>query len=370
MVCHPVLPLQPAKQRKMTHEIIMQRCFDLARLDAGSVSPNPMVGAVLLHEGRIIGEGWHREYGKAHAEVNCLASVKEEDRHLIEKSTLYVSLEPCCFHGKTPACTDLILRSNIRKVVIACLDDTPEVRGKGVEILRSAGVEVLEGVLADAPFKPSDFRNTYVSKQRPFIQVKFAQSADGYMGVPGRQVWFSNHFSQVLAHKGRGEFDAILVGTNTSLTDNPSLTNRHWYGKSPLRIVLDKNRRLPSDFNLLRSNQGPTWVVCEQQLPADEPSDLLRFLKLSFDENLLENLLSQLFQHRITSLIVEGGAHTIQHFLDKNLWDEAAIFSTQLRLGEGIHAPTPKGMELARFSLATDCLTLIRNTDPRPLNFV
>jgi diaminohydroxyphosphoribosylaminopyrimidine deaminase / 5-amino-6-(5-phosphoribosylamino)uracil reductase len=369
MVCQSVLLLQ-CNKRKMTHEIIMQRCFDLARLGAGSVSPNPMVGAVLLHEDRIIGEGWHREYGKAHAEVNCLASVREADRHLIEKSTLFVSLEPCCFHGKTPACTDLILRSKIPKVVIACLDETPEVQGKGIEILRSAGVEVLEGVLADAPFKPSDFRNVYVSKQRPFIQLKFAQSADGYMGIPGKQVWFSNHFSQVLAHKGRGAFDAILVGTNTALTDNPSLTNRHWYGKSPLRIVLDKNRRLPSDSNLLRSDHEATWVVCEQQLPMDEPSNLLRFLELPFDENLLETLLSQLFRHRITSLIVEGGAQTIQHFLDKNLWDEAAIFSTQLRLGKGIHAPSPTGLEMARFHLGTDVLTVIRNTDPRPLNFV
>lgn len=346
----------------MTHEIIMQRCFDLARLGAGSVSPNPMVGAVLVHQGRIIGEGWHREYGKAHAEVNCLASVKDDERHLIEHSTLYVSLEPCCFHGKTPACTDLILRSNIRKVVIACLDETPEVQGKGVDILRKAGVEVTTGILADAPFKPSDFRNTFVSKKRPFIQLKFAKSVDGYMGVPGQQVWFSNEFSQVLAHKGRGEFDAILVGTNTALTDDPSLTNRHWPGKSPLRIVFDKNRNLTSDFNLLRSNQAPTWTVCAAMLPTDAPTDQIRFLELTFDENLLENLLAELFQYRITSLIVEGGSHTIQHFLDKNLWDEAAIFSTPLRLGAGIPAPTPLGAEMARFSLGTDLLTILRNT--------
>ncbi|MCC6725175.1 MAG: bifunctional diaminohydroxyphosphoribosylaminopyrimidine deaminase/5-amino-6-(5-phosphoribosylamino)uracil reductase RibD [Saprospiraceae bacterium] len=345
----------------MTHEIFMQRCFDLARLGAGQVSPNPMVGAVLVHEDRIIGEGWHREYGKAHAEVNCLASVQEKDRDLIEKSTLYVSLEPCCFHGKTPACTDLILRSNIKKVVIACLDETPEVQGKGVAILRSAGIEVVEGVLANAPFKPSDFRNTFVAKQRPFIQLKFAKSVDGYMGVPGQQVWFSNHFSQVLAHKGRAEFDAILVGTNTALTDNPSLNTRHWFGKSPLRIVLDKQRKLGHDFNLLRSNQ-PTWVVCEQKLPLDAATDSLRFLELRFDETLLKNLLAELYQQRITSLIVEGGSQTIRHFIEQNLWDEAAIFSTPLRLGTGIAAPTPTGDEIARFSLGTDTLTLIRNT--------
>ncbi|MBK8564889.1 MAG: bifunctional diaminohydroxyphosphoribosylaminopyrimidine deaminase/5-amino-6-(5-phosphoribosylamino)uracil reductase RibD [Saprospiraceae bacterium] len=353
----------------MTHEIFMHRCFDLARLGAGHVSPNPMVGAVLVYEGRIIGEGWHRQYGKAHAEVNCIAAVRDEDRHLIEKSTLYVSLEPCCFQGKTPPCTNLILRSNIKKVVISCLDETPEVRGKGVEILRSAGIEVEVGILEGSPFKPSDFRNTFVAKQRPFIQLKFAQSADGYMGMNGKQVWFSNHFSQVLAHKGRAAFDAILVGTNTALTDNPSLSNRYWPGKSPLRIVLDKQRKVPSDANLLQSTQ-PTWVVCEKRLAKDNPTDFLHFLALAFDKELLENLLAELFQHRITSLIVEGGATTIRHFMEKELWDEAAIFSTKLRLGGGISAPTPVGVELERLALGGDTLTVIRNQQPKALNFV
>ncbi len=353
----------------MAHEIFMHRCFDLARLGAGHVSPNPMVGAVLVYNDRIIGEGWHRQYGMAHAEVNCLASVKESDRHLIEKATLYVSLEPCCIHGKTPPCTDLILRSNIKKVVIACLDETPEVQGKGVEILRRAGVEVVEGVLADEPFKPSDFRNTFVAKHRPFIQLKFAQSVDGYMGVTGKQVWFSSHFSQVLAHKGRSEFDAILVGTNTALTDNPSLNTRHWFGKSPLRIVLDRQRRLPAEAQLLRSNQ-PTWVVCEKRLSADNPTDTLRFMELAFDDCLLDKLLAELFRQRVTSLIVEGGASTIRHFLGRGLWDEAAIFSTPIRLGSGIAAPTPTGEELARISLGGDSLTVIRNPHPKPLNFV
>jgi diaminohydroxyphosphoribosylaminopyrimidine deaminase/5-amino-6-(5-phosphoribosylamino)uracil reductase len=353
----------------MTHEIFMQRCFDLARLGAGHVSPNPMVGAVLVHEGRIIGEGWHKEYGKAHAEVNCIAAVGEEDRHLIEKSTLYVSLEPCCFHGKTPPCTNLILRCNIKKLVISCLDETPAVKGKGVEILRKAGIEVIEGVLAEAPFKPSDFRNTFIARQRPFIQLKFAQSADGYMGIPGKQVWFSNHFSQVLAHKGRSAFDAILVGTNTALTDNPSLSNRFWPGKSPLRIVLDRQRQVPSDAHLLHSNQA-TWIVCEKQLEGDISTDSLRFFELGFDGQLLEKLLAELFHNRITSLIVEGGATTIRHFMEKGFWDEAAIFNTSVRLGSGIPAPTPTGDELASFTLGGDTLTVIRNKQPEPLNFV
>ncbi len=342
----------------------MQRCFDLARLGAGNVSPNPMVGAVLVHENRIIGEGWHRQYGKPHAEVNCLASVLEKDRHLIEKSTLFISLEPCCFHGKTPACTDLILRERIPKVVIASLDETPEVAGKGVQILRNAGVEVVTGICASNPHLPSDIRNVFVSKKRPFIQLKFAKSADGFMGQHGKQVWLSNQFSQVLAHKGRAEFDAILIGTNTAQTDDPALTNRHWLGKSPLRIVLDRSRRLPANLQLFQG-RATTWVITEKARAQEKAVDLPMFFQLNFDENLLENLLSILFQHGISSLIVEGGAFTIQRFLEKNLWDEAVIFSTPKRLGAGILAPTPMGMEVARYQLGADVLTILRNDGNR-----
>ncbi|MCU0348101.1 MAG: bifunctional diaminohydroxyphosphoribosylaminopyrimidine deaminase/5-amino-6-(5-phosphoribosylamino)uracil reductase RibD [Saprospiraceae bacterium] len=344
----------------MSHEIYMHRCFDLARLGTGHVSPNPMVGAVLVHDDRIIGEGWHRAYGQAHAEVNCLASVKDADRHLMEEATLYVSLEPCCFHGKTPACTDLILRSKIPKVVIACLDETPEVQGKGVEILKKAGVEVVEGILADQPFKPSDFRNCFVSKKRPFIQLKFAQSVDGFMGKPGEQVWLSNHFSQVLAHKGRAAFDAILVGTQTALTDNPRLDTRHWPGKSPLRIVLDSQRKIPFDFHLLQGGQR-TWVICEKLIAVDNQSDTLQFWQFAFDENMLKNMLNLLFEHKITSLIVEGGSRLLHSFLAENLWDEAAIFTAPKRLGEGVLAPKPMGKELARHELGGDSLTILRN---------
>ncbi len=351
------------------HKIFMQRCFDLAYLGAGHVSPNPMVGAVLVHEGRILGEGWHQRYGQAHAEVNCLASVAKCDRHLIEKSMLYVSLEPCCFQGKTPACTDLILRNKIPKVVIAALDETPEVAGKGVNILRAAGVEVVEGVLTDSLFKPSDFRNTFVSKKRPFIQLKIAQSVDSFVGKPGEQVWLSNQFSQVLAHKGRAMFDAILVGTNTALIDNPSLTNRHWFGKSPLRIVLDRYRKVPSN-NHIFDGGTPTWVVTEKRNPSDLDTTNLRFVEFDFGKKLLEQLLSMLFDHKVSSLIVEGGAFTIQQFLDKNLWDEAAIFSTPIRLGTGIAAPIPTGLKLDSHQLGSDTLTILRNPAAQPLNFV
>ncbi|MBI1224077.1 MAG: bifunctional diaminohydroxyphosphoribosylaminopyrimidine deaminase/5-amino-6-(5-phosphoribosylamino)uracil reductase RibD [Bacteroidetes bacterium] len=344
----------------MEDEIFMQRCLDLARLGAGHVSPNPMVGAVLVHEGRIIGEGWHQEYGKAHAEVNCLASVEAKNRHLIVKSTLYVSLEPCCFHGKTPACTDLILREQIPRVVVASLDDTPEVSGKGIRILEKAGVEVLTGICGNQTILPSNFRNVFASKQRPFIQLKFAKSMDGYMGVHGRQVWFSNHFSQVLAHKGRAEFDAILVGTRTAATDNPALTNRNWFGRSPLRIVLDRKRILPANLKFF-DGANPTWIVTEKKLSSDFNNEKLNFVELDFDENLIPKLMGLLFDHQVSSLIVEGGADTLNRFLSINLWDEAAIFSTPKRLGVGILAPTPVGDEIAKFTLGSDTLTILRN---------
>ncbi len=344
----------------MNDKIFMQRCFDLARLGAGTTSPNPMVGAVLVHDGLVIGEGWHQAYGKAHAEVNCIASVREADRALIEKSTLYVSLEPCCFHGKTPACTDLILRERIPKVVVASLDETPEVAGKGVEILRKAGVEVVTGFCADQSRLPSEVRNVFVSLKRPFIQLKFAKSADGFFGTPEKQVWLSNQFSQILAHKGRGEFDAILVGTNTALTDDPTLNNRYWFGKSPIRIVFDKQRRLPGFLKLFNGPQQ-TWVVTEKKLPNDRECEHLKFLELEFDDFLLDKLINHLFMEKISSLIVEGGAFTLQQFLKKNLWDEAAIFSAPILLGDGILAPTPAGPMVSTHHLGTDTLTIVRN---------
>jgi diaminohydroxyphosphoribosylaminopyrimidine deaminase/5-amino-6-(5-phosphoribosylamino)uracil reductase len=234
------------------------------------------------------------------------------------------------------------------------------VAGKGIEILRKAGLVVVTGVCASEKRLPSEFRNVFAAKHRPFVQLKFAKSVDGYMGLPGQQVWFSNHFSQVVAHKGRSEYDAILVGTETALTDNPSLTNRFWFGKSPLRIVLDRHRRLPKHLKIFQDGHI-TWVVCEKKLSNDKDSSTLHYLELDFDKDLLDKLLALLFQHQISSLIVEGGAITLQQFLEKDLWDEAAIFSTSKRLGKGILAPTPLGMVLANYELGNDVLTILRN---------
>lgn len=343
----------------MRHELFMQRCLDLARLGAGSVSPNPMVGAVLVHGGRIIGEGWHRQYGKAHAEVNCLASVRENDRPLIPDSTLYVSLEPCCIHGNTPPCTDLILRCNIKRVVISCLDQTPQVSGRGVSILREAGVAVETGVLEQEGQRLSRFRNTYVSQKRPYVLLKFAGSKDGYLGRAGEQVWISNPVSKRLTHRWRAELDAILIGTNTARTDNPQLTNRLWFGKSPVRIVLDRNASLPPDLVVFDASSPTWWVTDLDKTPGQMPGNVLH-VPLSFGESLLPLLFDKMYEARLTSLMVEGGAKTLQAFIDAGCWDEAAIFTGTSYLGQGIPAPVVPGAVWEEIGIAGDVLTMFR----------
>jgi diaminohydroxyphosphoribosylaminopyrimidine deaminase/5-amino-6-(5-phosphoribosylamino)uracil reductase len=234
----------------MDHTRYMQRCFDLAYLGAGKVSPNPMVGAVLVHQNQIIGEGFHTGYGQPHAEVEAVRSVREEDKPLLSESTLYVSLEPCCFRGKTPACTSLILEKNIPKVVISVKDFTPEVAGKGVAILKEAGVEVITGILEEEGKKVAAIRNHIVQQHRPFVLLKYARSADGYLSKKGQSTWLTNPLSKRWVHQWRKETDAIMVGTETAMMDNPCLTTRYFQGASPIRVVLDRQGRLPHDLHL------------------------------------------------------------------------------------------------------------------------
>ncbi len=345
----------------MTDQLFMQRCFDLARLGAGQVSPNPMVGAVLVHQGRIIGEGWHRQYGQAHAEVNAVNSVQEEDRALVRDSTLYVSLEPCNIQGNTPPCTGLILKEQIKKVVIACIDHTPEVKGSGISVLENAGVTVVHGVLEQKGQATSAFRNTFTSRKRPYIQLKFAQTKNGWMGVNGRQLWISNAFSKRLVHKYRAEYDAILIGTKTALVDNPQLNNRLWSGKSPLRIVLDRQLRLPRDSRVLGGDQ-PTWIITEQTPPTDLPRQVTCH-QIPFDQHFIEQILLRLFEDRKTSLIVEGGAFTLQQFLQKKLWDEAIVITGNKIVAEGIRAPALSGEIRGEWRMGDDLITLFKNVD-------
>lgn len=323
----------------------MQRCLELAKLGAGSVAPNPMVGAVLVCNDRIIGEGWHQQYGKAHAEVNCLASVKEEDWKLIIQSTLYVSLEPCAHFGKTPPCTDLIIQHKIPKVVIGCRDPFKEVDGKGIEKLEAAGVMVELGVLEKDCKELNKRFFTFHTQQRPYIILKWAETADGFIapfaGAEGLRLLISNEYSNRLVHQWRSEEAAILVGTNTALLDNPELTTRLWPGKSPIRLVLDMNLRLPTSLKIFN---GEERTIIFNAVKQEEKNDLL-YYKLERDRDILTQLMSALYQLKIQSVLVEGGAKLLQSFIDAGLWDEVRIIKNeelalrQAQGNNGLHAP-------------------------------
>ena len=316
-------------------EKFMSRCFDLADIFAADVKTNPMVGALLEYEGKIIGEGAHERFGDAHAEVNAIKSIKEENKHLIAKSTLYVTLEPCFHFGKTPPCVQLILEHNIKRVVISCNDLNPKVAGQSVKLLREKGVEVVTGILEEKGQELIRPFMTNISKKRPYIILKYAQSQDGFLGKPNEQVWLSNSFSKRLVHRWRKEADAILVGKNTAIIDNPQLTNRLYFGKNPIRILIDKNLETPTTNYIY--DKSATTIVPNQN--AAFTQDNIIFEKATFDKNFLTTFLHSLHEKNIGKIIVEGGAATLQHFIDEHLWDEARVFNTNVHLGNGIVAP-------------------------------
>jgi diaminohydroxyphosphoribosylaminopyrimidine deaminase/5-amino-6-(5-phosphoribosylamino)uracil reductase len=340
-----------------TSEQYMLRCFDLARLGSGRVSPNPLVGAVLVHRGRIIGEGFHERYGQAHAEVNALASVRPEDRHLVPESELHVSLEPCCIFGNTPPCTDLILKNRITRVAIATVDNSPGVNGRGIEILENSKVEVAQNVAAVAGKELNIIRHTFITRHRPYVVLKFAKSAAGFMGEEGKQVWLTNPYSQRLVHKWRSEVDAILVGYRTALWDNPQLSNRLFFGKSPARIILDRDASLPANLRVFDGSVRTIRVSenhSTQSLPVEQ-------LTLPFDKQLLPKLLRMLADQSVTSVMVEGGARTLSGFLNTNLWDEARVFTTASSLNSGIAEPALHQCPASSFRLAGDLLEIYHN---------
>lgn len=338
------------------HETYMQRCIQLAKLGAGNVAPNPMVGAVLVYEDEIIGEGYHMQYGKAHAEVNCINAVPENRKHQIPNATLYVSLEPCAHFGKTPPCSNLIVEQRIKKVVIGCSDSFKEVAGKGIEQLKAAGVEVVMDVLKEECLHLNKRFFTFHNQQRPYIVLKFAQTADGFIGrtsnvfsnksTPnpskgGERLLISNAFTNKLVHQWRSEEAAILVGTITALADNPSLTNRLWTGKSPIRLVIDKHLRLPLDLHLF--NQQEKTVVFNEL--KNEVQQQLEFVQLQSNTSVIQQILEYCYKQSLQSILVEGGAQLIQSFIDKNLWDEARIITNEnLFVQTGIAAPKLSGL--------------------------
>ncbi|NJL74382.1 MAG: bifunctional diaminohydroxyphosphoribosylaminopyrimidine deaminase/5-amino-6-(5-phosphoribosylamino)uracil reductase RibD [Saprospiraceae bacterium] len=339
------------------HEQFIKRCFNLAQQGAGSVSPNPMVGAVLVHQNTIIGEGFHRQYGNAHAEVNAIQNVPFHLRHLIPAATLYVSLEPCCFFGKTPACTNLILEQRIPKVVVSCLDATPNVNGKGIEILRAHGVEVITGVLEVEGRQLVKPRAVFATQERPYVVIKLAKSQDGFIGKSEEQIWLTNAYVKRLVHKWRSETDAILIGTNTAKIDNPQLTNRYYFGKNPQRIVLDEHNSLPNHL-AIKDQLIPTIVVTAASTVDEVPHEHLSYLQLPFNQTLLPNLLKSLHNRKVGILLVEGGAKLVQSFFDAGLWDEARIFETSHQLGDGIAAPNVPASVFETKYIGQDKLTV------------
>jgi len=316
----------------------ISRCLQLAELGAGYVAPNPMVGAVLVCDDKIIGEGYHRHYGEAHAEPNAINSVKDKD--LLKQSTLYVNLEPCSHYGKTPPCADLIVSSGIPRVVIGTLDPNPKVAGRGVEILRKAGVEVVVGVLEAECRELNKRFFIFQEQKRPYVLLKWAQTKDGFMDrvrttVTEPPLQISNNITRQLTHKMRSENQSILVGANTVLLDNPSLTVRNWSGKSPVRIGIDRQRRIPDDFNLLDGSIS-TIIFTEK----DEVNKLhVEFVKIDFSTNSVKNILSEIYKRNIHSVLVEGGPTILNSFIESGLWDEANIEIAPLRIAEGMAAP-------------------------------
>lgn len=345
-------------------DVFMRRCFDLARLGKGFVAPNPTVGAVLVHQDRIIGEGHHERYGHAHAEVNAVHSVAPEDRHLISSSTLYVSLEPCCFHGKTPACTSLILDHQIPRVVISCLDNSPEVAGQGVEVLRKAGVEVITGLLEEEGKKAAYVRSRIVAENRPYVILKYAQTLNGKFAPPDhRQQWISQPLTKRLTHKWRSEANAILVGTNTARIDDPQLTNRYYFGPSPLRLVIDKDLSLPKDLKMFRDDQ-PTVVITEQgqthQKGYTNPN--LRFMETYIHERLPMRILKYLHDQKLGVLMIEGGVQLINSFIEQGYWDEARVIVGNVHWAEGLDAPQLPGTLKRREKLGADEIRLFHKS--------
>ena len=340
----------------------MLRCIQLAKNGLGTTYPNPLVGSVIVHKDRVIGEGWHYKSGLAHAEVNAISSV--EDKSLLQEATIYVSLEPCSHFGKTPPCADLIISCGIKQVVIGSLDPNPKVSGQGIQKLMDAGCDVTIGILE----KDCDELNkrffTFHQKKRPYIILKWAESKDGFIAPAAANrtsvkepVWISNRISRQLVHKLRAEEQAILIGTNTVEADNPSLTVRDWRGANPLRVVIDKNLRLPITASVFDEG-APTIIIIEK---SQTNKDNLIYELIDFSETIAAQICDVLYRYKIQSLIVEGGSKTLQTFIDEKLWDEALIFKGNVTLENGIAAPKIKGNPFSEEKIKEDSLQQFKN---------
>jgi diaminohydroxyphosphoribosylaminopyrimidine deaminase/5-amino-6-(5-phosphoribosylamino)uracil reductase len=330
------------------HQTYIKRCLQIAKNGLGTTRPNPMVGAVIVCHGKIIGEGFTSSYGGHHAEVNAIHSVK--DRSLLKKSTLYVTLEPCSHFGKTPPCSDLIIEHKIPEVVIGCVDDNPEVAGKGIAKLKASGCKVSVGILEEACKAHHKRFFTFYNKKRPYIILKWAETNDGFVAPKSKSeqkpIWITNAYSRQLVHKWRAEEHAILVGTRTAFEDNPSLTVRDWTGENPIRVVIDKSSRLTLDFNIL-NNDAKTIRITKDEM--------------NFNEPIAFQICNLLYKSAINSIIIEGGTKTLQTFIDEGLWDEARVFTGNSYFKTGVKAPKLRGTLITESKILNDTLKIYVN---------
>lgn len=332
----------------------MERALELATLGRGHVSPNPLVGCVIEHNGRIIGEGWHQRYGAAHAERNAVLSVPPEDAHLLSESTAYVTLEPCSHYGKQPPCANLLIEKQLKRVVCCNDDPNPLVGGQGFTKLRTAGIEVETGVLSEKGRALNARFFTFMEQQRPYIVLKWAETADGFIAGPhGMPVKISGDLSHRLVHRWRAEEDAIMVGTHTARTDNPRLNVRLVPGRNPLRIVIDKQLQLSKDLHLFDNSQS---TLVYTFLKA-ETIGQTTYCQLSNERSLVPQILADLYNRRIQSVLVEGGTRLLQSFIDTGLWDEMRVFRSRTMLHDGVKAPVVRGTLIRSEAVGDDELT-------------
>jgi len=333
-------------------EYYMQRALNLATLGLGIVSPNPLVGCVVVHNNIIIGEGWHKQYGGPHAEVNAIESV--QDKSLLSDATVYVTLEPCAHFGKTPPCADLLIREKVKRVIVCNTDSNPLVGGKGLAKLRAAGIEVILGVLEEQGRWLNRRFFTFIEHKRPYVILKWAQTADGFIARSNfDSKWISHSFSRKLVHKWRTEENAILVGTRTAQYDNPQLNVRDWSGSNPIRLVLDKQLEIPTSHYLFDQSQS---TICYNFL-RQATEGLVDYVQIDRQKASLPQILQDLYQRKIQSLFVEGGSYLLTSFIQSNLWDEIRLFKSPQQFHNGISAPNFSGVQIDQKTFYEDTLT-------------
>jgi diaminohydroxyphosphoribosylaminopyrimidine deaminase/5-amino-6-(5-phosphoribosylamino)uracil reductase len=345
----------------------MKRCIELAKNGLGTTYPNPLVGSVIVHEGKIIGEGWHKKAGEPHAEVNAVNSVK--DKSLLKEATIYVSLEPCSHFGKTPPCCDLIIANEIPNVVVGTVDPFAKVAGNGIKKLVESGKNVTVGILEDECNELNKRFFTFHQKQRPYVILKWAETTDGFIAPEMlkpvqhdklKPVWITNPYSRQLVHKWRTEEQAILVGTNTVLDDNPKLDARDFSGNNPVRIVLDKSGKISENYHVKNNLQKTIFITESENFISTENCI---YENAIFDIHLISSICDILYKNNIQSVIIEGGSKTLQSFIDTDLWDEARVFIGQTTFQNGILAPNISGNPVAGFDIMNDELKIFKNYD-------